>query len=92
MNREGRQYEQVRSADSLADSKSLSSWLAARRPVTEVARADAKHEKMQQLSRSPPEEQTSFEKQKRALRDVNGFASPPCLNKVLMVTGRLSLI
>jgi hypothetical protein len=38
--------------------------LAARHPTTEVARADAKLEKLQQLSRRP---RTSFQKQKLAL-------------------------
>jgi hypothetical protein len=42
-------------------------WLAARHPNTEVARADAKLEKLQQLSRRPRKEQTSFQKQKLAL-------------------------
>ncbi|MET0218563.1 MAG: hypothetical protein ABW205_11670, partial [Burkholderiales bacterium] len=46
-----------------------------RHPTTEVARADAKLEKLQQLSRRPLKEQTSFQKQKRALCDVNNFAS-----------------
>jgi hypothetical protein len=41
--------------------------LAARHPTTEVARADAKLEKLQQLSRRPRKEQTSFQKQKLAL-------------------------
>jgi hypothetical protein len=41
--------------------------LAARHPTTEVARADAKLEKLQQLSRRPQKEQTSFQKQKLAL-------------------------
>jgi hypothetical protein len=36
---------------------------------------------MQQLSRRPRKEQTSFEKQKRALRDVNGFASSTVLKQ-----------
>jgi len=36
-------------------------------PTTEVARADAKLEKLQQRSRRPRKEQTSFQKQKPAL-------------------------
>jgi hypothetical protein len=36
---------------------------------------------MQQLSRRPRKEQTSFEKQKLALRDVNGFASSTVLKQ-----------
>jgi hypothetical protein len=41
--------------------------LAARNPTTEVAKTDAKLEKLQQLSRRPLKEQTSFQKQKLAL-------------------------
>jgi hypothetical protein len=41
--------------------------LADRHPTTEVARADAELEKLQQLSRRPRKEQTSFQKQKLAL-------------------------
>jgi hypothetical protein len=36
---------------------------------------------MQQLSRRPRNERTSLEKQKRALRDVNGFASSTVLKQ-----------
>jgi len=41
--------------------------LAARNPTTEVAKTDAKLEKLQQLSRRPLKEQTSFQKRKLAL-------------------------
>jgi hypothetical protein len=64
-------------------------------PIIEVARADARHEKMQQYSTRPLQHGSSrlhFQKQKPALRDVNSFASSTGLNKVLMATGRLSLI
>jgi hypothetical protein len=36
---------------------------------------------MQQLSRRPRKEQTSFEKQKLALQDVNGFAASTVLKQ-----------